>query len=646
MATRPMDYRSFGENGPPKDPGDGVDSRWWLLDGDKAAQSISGVLTTLKEAQAPRLTRFMANTRLYDNAPALGVIGFGTVWGAAGATTSTAGQKTKITYNLVQSATDTVTSKAGKNKPRPFFLPSGGNFRQHRKAKRLNKFVDGMFYENKVYTLGIAAFRDAAVWGDGTIKIVEKNGRVAFERVLPMELFVDEVEALLGSPRQMHHVRFVDRRKLAAAFPDFADTILNKVEASKLTELGARGNVSDMVLVRESWHLRSGPDATDGKHIVSVDDYAICKMEEWEHDFFPFARMRWSPRLVGYWSQSLSEQLQPTQFELNGLMQQVQRATYKAGYSTTWVPKGSNVPKDFITNATDTVIEYTGTVSPHREVYPVVPPEIYRQIEQHKRDGFELAGVTLLSAIGQKPAGLDSKVALREQQDIESDRFRTVGDEYQNLFLELARIGLAFARMIAKKNGGKYEVTSRGRGSMEKLSWSDIGLAEDEYGLECFPVSSLPRDPAGRLQTITEYAQAGYLTPREARRLLDFPDLESVESLANAAEDWLVQCLDKIVDDGEYAGPDPEDDLKLGRELVLQYIAVGKSKGLEDDRIEMLRRFLKQIDAFEKKAVQLSLVQGGAGGGLAPPTAPPIPMAGSQLVPNGARPAPPMLAAA
>ena len=40
--------------------------------------------------------------------------------------------------------------------------------------------------------------------------------------------------------------------------------------------------------------------------------------------------------------------------------------------------------------------------------------------------------------------------------------------------------------------------------------------------------------PAGRLATIQEYIQAGFITPRQGRRAIDFPDLETIESLGNS----------------------------------------------------------------------------------------------------------------
>jgi len=140
-------------------------------------------------------------------------------------------------------------------------------------------------------------------------------------------------------------------------------------------------------------------------------------------------------------------------------------------------------------------------------------------------------------------------------------------------------------------------------------------------------VSSLPSDPAGRLQTVQEYAQAGYLSPRQARRLLDFPDLEQVESLANAQENAIVRDLDRIVEDGEMTPPDAFTDLAMARELALQYLAEGKCNGLEEERMELLRRYVADVDTLQNPPAPLMLPE-------AVPQAPPVPAAPSDLVPN------------
>jgi hypothetical protein len=49
----------------------------------------------------------------------------------------------------------------------------------------------------------------------------------------------------------------------------------------------------------------------------------------------------------------------------------------------------------------------------------------------------------MLSAAAQKPAGLDSGKALREYNDIESDRFMTIGQAYERYYLQLAKLDIS-----------------------------------------------------------------------------------------------------------------------------------------------------------------------------------------------------------
>jgi hypothetical protein len=110
--------------------------------------------------------------------------------------------------------------------------------------------------------------------------------------------------------------------------------------------------------------------------------------------------------------------------------------------------------------------------------------------------------------------------------------------------------------------------------------------------------------------------QAGLITPEAGRRLLDYPDLEAEENLYNAASDYIHMILDKIVEDGEYTAPSPDDNLQLAKKLVLEYIAQGKLNNLKDDRLELLRKFNKQIDywvnggpAGEKMRAEQAMIQ-------------------------------------
>ena len=55
-------------------------------------------------------------------------------------------------------------------------------------------------------------------------------------------------------------------------------------------------------------------------------------------------------------------------------------------------------------------------------------------------------------------------------------------------------------------------------------------MEEDQYSLQCYPISKLPSDPAGRLETIQELIQGGFVSQDVGNRLLDFPDLDAEQT--------------------------------------------------------------------------------------------------------------------
>ena len=612
--------------------------RWWEMKGAECAQSIHDVLHTMDRAQMNRVASLITSSRLYGG----------------GASSSSAGlsysrfiaaspvMKERLSYNLVQSCIDTAVAKIGKNQPKPYSLTSGGDYKTQRKAKKLNQYVEGIFYEQKAYEKRALALRDAAVNGDGLIYVHERHGRVVFDRVLCSEMWIDDMEAFYGSPRQMHRVVDVDRDVLMDAFRGQREQI---ADASNAPQQDLRApTVSDAIRVAESWHLPSGPEAKDGMHAISIEGVVLLT-EPWKHDFFPFARWQWSPRMYGYWCQGAAEQLAPTQIELNKLLGVIQRAHQLSGSFVIFLENSSKVVKAHLDNEIGRIVNYSG-VKPAYETPPVCPPELYQQVENLIKRGYDLVGISELSAQGQKPAGLNSGKALREMDDIGSDRFTTITKADERAVMELGRLAIVVARDIAQDNGGHYEVTVPGKRFLATIDWKKIDLDDDAYTMQCFPVSSLPSDPAGRLQTVQEYIQAGFIAPEVGQKLLEFPDLQQFESLQNAMEDRLQQVFDGIVDDGEYLAPQPHWDLKRAKALVLQYTVQGESQGLDEDRLGMLADFNSALDAMAQAAQDAANAQmqqqamaqqmANAPPGGSPPAVPNAPPT-SDLLPNGAQ---------
>lgn len=594
MAKRPIDYTTIG-NGKQESPISN-DRAWWKLNREEIASAVHGVVTFLDDNQSRRINQNQRSARLYGNMP---LIGLNSRSSAKMATTQSS-LSDRISYNVCQSAVDTITSKICKNKPRPMFLTSGGDYKIQRKAKKLDQFCEGVFYENKAYEMGELIFRDACVFDAGIVHVFNHYGRVTHERVLSRELLVDEIEAQYGKPRQMHRVKNVDRMVLCDLFPEKRKAIL-AANAATPDKLGGYENVADCISVTESWHLPSGPNASDGCHVICTES-ELLRFEDYKKDFFPFAILRWNHRLEGYWGQGLVEQIQNIQVEINKLLWVIQRSMHLAGSFKVFLENGSKIIKEHLNNDIGAIVSYTGT-PPQYVTPPIVAPEVYQHFMTLKNSAFEVAGISQLSATSQKPAGLNSGKALREYNDIETDRFQTVGQGFEQFFLDLARLDVDCAKDIYEEEGS-YEVKVPGKKFIETIDWKDVDMADDEYVMKLYPVSSLPNTPEGRLQTITEYMQAGFLTPRAGRRLLDFPDLEAEEKLANSTEDYLLKILDKIIEEGVYTAPEPYDDLNLAKELCLEYYAQGKCSGLEEPKLDLLRQFSDEINQFDQSMQQ------------------------------------------
>lgn len=587
-----------------------VNKRWWTSDKKDLAQNIADIINTLSKYDSPRQTQLQISSRLYGNVNMLGLNGLSFTKVSA----VTNAIRDRVTFNVIQSCIDTLVSKMAKNRPKPLFLTSGGDYKQQRKAKKLDRFMEGVFYENDVYTLGKEVFRDCAIWGDGIIHVFADNGRIKYERVIESELYVDTVEAFYGEPRQMHRCKNVDRSMLIDMFPEHKGMI--EIAPSASADLvGTYQNIADLVTVAESWHLPSGPDADDGLHCITISNQLLFS-EKYYKDFFPFVFLHWSKRLYGIWGQGLAEQIQSVQLEINKILWVIQRSMHLHGTYRVWIKTGSKLPKEHINNDIGAVI--TSDEKPEYLSSSFIPQEYFSHLQTLKNQAFEQAGISQLSAASKKPSGLDSGRALREFNDIESERFMAIGQDYQKMFLDLAYMSISIAKDIYEDDKS-FSVKVPGKKFIETIKWKDVDMDEDEFVLKMFPVSSLPNDPAGRLQTIQEYLQAGFLSPRQGRRLLDFPDLEQEENLANSMEDWIHEALEKIVDEGDYTPPEPEMDLQLANELTLEYYSQGKTLGLEEDRLELLRTFRDQIQLLIQKAT--------------PPPAPAMPGASPQAVP-------------
>ena len=570
--------------------------KWW--DAGSAEQRAVQVLETagyLKEVGQYKFRQAAMYSRMYNNMPLYGIMG--------GSLTSNASQSTQLpldrpTMNVVQSCIDTLISRITQARPRPIFLTDNGDYKARNLAKQLNQFISGEMHRTKAYEKATPMLLDAAVIGTGILKIYEKDRKVALQRVLATELLVDANDSMFGDPRQMYQIALVDRDVLAAAFGS-SKVIDTAEQAYPDHHSESTKTVSDQVMVVEGWHLPSGPDATDGRHILAVSSGSLVD-EAYTKDKFPFVFLHYAPRLLGFWGQPLTEQLMGTQLEINKLLATISASINLVGVPRVFVEDGSKVVKAHLNNQIGAIVTYRGT-KPQYEVAPCVPAEMYAQLQRLVDYAYQQSGISALAAASQKPAGLNAAVALREYDDLQSDRFAALVRRYDNMFVDLAYQIVELAKDIAERDG-KYETVYPNKDGTREICLPDAELLKDPFVIQCFDASALPRDPAGRMQKVTELIQAGMIDIKEGRRLLDYPDLQQNEKLDNASEERILQILDKIVEDGDYTPPDPFMNLPLALKLSQDYYNLYVPAKLEEDKAEMLRTFNSQCIALQQAA--------------------------------------------
>lgn len=597
--------------------------KWWKAKSkDELCHEVLDTVSFLKEMQQYRYRQAGIFAHLYGNMPIVGSAG--SSLNKIGATNALpAGRPT---MNVIQSCIDTVTSRLTQSRPRPVFLTDNSDYKERNLAKQLNNFVVGELYNSKAYHLGEFVLRDAQVLGTGCVKVFEDtNKRVALERVLLTELLVDPNDSMYGDPRQLFQLKLVDRSVLAEYFPNHKKDISEAEQAYPDASGETSRTISDQVMVAEGWHLPSGKEATDGRHVIVCSSGVILD-EKWDKPKFPFAFLHYSPRIAGFWGQGMAEQLMGTQSEINNILITISQSLKLVGVPRVFVEDGSKVVKSHLNNQIGAIVTYRGT-KPQYEVAPCVPQELYAQLQRLVDYAYQQSGVSALSAASQKPAGLNSGEALRSYDDIQSDRFAALAKRYDNMYVDLAYLITDLAREIAIRDK-KYTTVYPNKNGTKEVDLPKASLLKDTYVIQCFDASSLPRDPAGRLQKVTEMMQSGIIDPQEGRRLLDYPDIEQVDKLANASEERILQILDEIVEDGKFTPPDPFMDLNLAEKLVTQYYNLYSSAKLEEEKSELLRNFFSQIQAMKQAAMPPPVQPGAAP--MAVPEAPPT----SELIPN------------
>jgi len=563
--------------------------RWWTAESDSLAQSIFARVKQITSRQGYRRTLDERHARLYSN------LEFAALSAGRYADVNIGKlPQNRVTWNVIKSCVDTAAAKIAKNKPLPLFLTEKGQFSDQRRAKNLTQYVGGIFDDQGAYDLGPEIFTHAGIYGTGGMKAFRDADGIRLEKIFVHECVVDDIEAYYGRPQSLYHWTAKPREYLIDKFAGKDQAKLDMIKAANPTskqDFPYTPEYSDQVEVIEAWHLPSGPDAKDGKHVIALPN-GVMFTEEWKHDYFPIVFFKWSPPIAGFYGTGIAWELEGSQVEINKTLRDISQAHHLIGVPRVFVDNSTQLGKP-ITNEIGSMYRYSGK----EPIFSVVPPMhqyTYEHLERLWQKAFQQIGISELSAASRKPAGLDSGKALREYNDIETERFVLVGQRYEVFFLRLAKIVVDLSRELYTSEKGQ-KVKLKGAKFIRSIDWNEVDLEEDKFIMQAFPTSFLRSTPAGKLQDVQELLQAGLIDRSAALAMLDFPDLQSFVTLETSSYQTSQMIIESILEEGKFIAPEPFMDLTSALKMAQNAYMASGIEGAPKDHRELLVTYMEQL---------------------------------------------------
>lgn len=497
-------------------------SRWWCVADAQVASALWGWIDRLKRHHRIQSAMDAVWEAVYRDVPI-------TVARDGSALVRRAQTDSRI--KLAKSMVGTMTSRVSKRRPMPCLSADDAGLSEKRYAQRASRVLRRKMGQSTVERMSPKIVRDALIRGTGVVKRYRDGGDTFLERVPRREIVVDPTEARYGTPRVMGQVKRVSKDVLAEMFPDARAEIMNASAATREEWEPFEGDLdSDQIEVAEGWHLKSGPSADDGEHVIAYRGGLLFR-EKWTCPRFPFGFFHFNPPVDGFWGSGLVEEAAPTQKEVNdtlaGMGENIAAALSLKVFAFRGA-NGMNVNKNHLKAKSPAVIEVDGQMPQY------VAPTPFNQatleyLKWRIQQAYEMCGISQASAAAKSPLGNQaSGKALDTMYDLESDRFADVENEYAQFRVELGQLLLDGAREIAGADLGEDDKGKKVKPAawIAEIDWKKFDVDSGGYNLILEPVNFLPDARSGKLAQVKEMADAGLLSnPMQTAALFDEPDI-------------------------------------------------------------------------------------------------------------------------
>jgi hypothetical protein len=548
----------------------------------------------------------------------------------------------KLSLNAVRAVIDTATAKVTSQDVRPSYLTAGGDWSRQRQAKQMERFSDGQLAAAKFRSLGPTIFRDAA-WGDiGIAHVYAGEEEPVVERVLPWEIGVDYEDGRYGNPWQMFRRKWISKDELMARFPksrsEIADAGGSSADGSTQAD-----SLTQQVMVIEAWY-RAAP-GRKGRHVIAVENHALLD-EEWSRRGFPFAFVRYSEAIEGFYGLGIGHHLKGNQLEINDYLDAIQEHVRKMAVHI-GISESSRIVQEHVNNRIMSVIKFADRPPVNVQIGDL-PVALVQRLETAYRHCFEQEGVPIADSQSASRPGLNSEPSIRANRDIGTERFSVASKAYEQFVLDVSELLIEAGKEVAKRRGGGYVVLVPGKRYAQRLDFKQVDLKRDQYILRPYPTGSLPRDYSGRLATVQDWLKMGAIDPTTALRLLDLPDTDAALSLKDASLEFVLHELELLLDGERPQEPGPYHPLQQCVEMGTATWQRAAQDGAPEDVLDAVDRWvvacqyrLQQGEPPPNQALPPDQAPPMPGG---PPQARPEALPTSPLLPQAAPSQPPMAA--
>ena len=466
-----------------------------------------------------------------------------------------------INENIIQSCIDALVSQLAAKHARPFFSTVNGTFFQMQVAKQTQQYFDMMFDEQDVNRTITEAFRDACIFGSGYVYVDSHTHKI--QKALPWQVIFRPAEDTYGKI-----TRVLYERKW------YPTSLLPSYKGKE-----------QYVTKKDYWDLNRHI------HISMINDKEEYT-EEYKAETIPFVRLSYINPVYGKDTTSVVDILYGIQMKLDELYTTIGEAIRLNPSSVYFVPQGSGVKATALTNRVGQIFSYKPIEGLTNPITPFQPSFIADQymsaVEQFKKDAYELVGISQLSAQSKKPSGLDSGIALKTMNDIESERFEV---QYKAVIKAYCDV----ARLCILTFDTEDDILPEDRNRLD-IKWGDVVENYSKMKIQFSSMDYLSKDPSTKIQQINALVANGVIPQSRAAQYFDMPDIDSAYNFASNSLNAVYAVINNALTKNDFTVPEyvPFDLLK--QEIIntmLSLKAVENDQNIKD--IELLKQLYTEV---------------------------------------------------